>query len=226
MNQEAQAIPVHHDIEVLPHHARKDYKMGYSLYWADQLSADEIDRKSHFRIGNIQMPLLQQTMAAHGMLKRVDAPDWPDPGDFGLPPDVADPRFAEEPPADDREARYRAAVRDVLYGDSGVGAIPSYKLRSNDGWLVTPNEIRAALASASLEHPVDESSNTALEGPNAPEVDPSDLTDYQDPFLNWLVTKLQVRIITPTDEIGRGHLPTRWLNFLRGAAEHGGFFVY
>ncbi|MEV4190778.1 hypothetical protein [Streptomyces toxytricini] len=109
-----------------------------------------------------------------------EAPD-PRPEDFGLTPeDLQDPGGGRSPEA---LAAYTAAWRD-WQAERPTG-IPHYKIgEGNDGWLVTPAEIRAALAAFEAQ-PDAAKAGTMAEEPR------------------W-------------DE---------WIDYLRRAAEHGGFRV-
>lgn len=109
---------------------------------------DEMDRvdKNYFRLNIFGMSRMYDDMAKLSMVEDVRTPDFPQAGDFGVQGDV----FYDL----DEEARkthpvfgpYARAIDEHLSASFGASVIPGHKFGSNDGWLVTPDEIRAALA--------------------------------------------------------------------------------
>ena len=82
-----------------------------------------------------------------GIVRVADAPPFPQLADFGLTeyPDEDDP--GEVHP-------YNQAIHAWRTAPDGEGpGIPSYKLGSNDGWLVLPVEIRSGVLWADAHHP-------------------------------------------------------------------------
>lgn len=110
-------------------------------------------RRSYFRLNIWGMRTALDLMEALGMLTDESMPKWPRPEEYGLTQSPADPDWFEEGP-DKAKAeraltaagrRFLADQRAVADADHGGPGIAAYKFTSNDGWLVTPREIEAAL---------------------------------------------------------------------------------
>lgn len=100
-----------------------------------------------FRFNMSSMGPAKRAMDLLGMLSHNhEPPPWPRPADFGPPSaDLSAVQSAETP---ESVRAYQAACEAVVewQAEQPTG-IPDYKIGgSNDGWLVTPAEIRAALA--------------------------------------------------------------------------------
>ncbi|TNY36387.1 hypothetical protein [Thermomonospora catenispora] len=127
--------------------------------------------RSHFRLNVRGMERYRKAMAALGMAFESDPPDWPGPEEFGLtreqvqaagsPGDHPGLGLTEEQKA--RAAEHRAAVERVLawHGETDAPGIPLHKFSSNDGWLVLPDECRAAVK-AWEEYVADKGEETAM----------------------------------------------------------------
>lgn len=134
--------------------------MGYDMY-----SNDSEERYFHCNIWG--MGEARDALAALGMLDASFRPEWPEAKDFGFEVaanghvpelwnlverlDAQDGSTAcpegTDPDAWTRMLAYRDAERTTIEGEAATPAgIPPHKLGSNDGWLVTPREIEAALA--------------------------------------------------------------------------------
>lgn len=113
------------------------------------------------------------------------APKLPTAAEFGVEPGMWSYDEGDEVPGP--IAAYLAAMATATAAQAEEPAgIPAYKLRTNDGWLVTEAEIRSALTAHAAPRP------TA----------PSPVTE---PDYFWW---------------------PHWLDFLRLAADHGGFRVH
>lgn len=109
--------------------------------------------RSYFRLSGWGMAKAARTMASLGMLDEVTPPpEFPDRKSFG----VSDKAWQEWQAAawvlrDDTPAPVRywhaARQRALTYRPAEATGICAFKFRTQDGWLVTPGEIRAALAS-------------------------------------------------------------------------------
>ncbi|KWT61843.1 hypothetical protein ADL21_11195 [Streptomyces albus subsp. albus] len=102
---------------------------------------------SYFRLNIWGMDVARRAMATSGMLTHDAQPEWPDPERYGTTTDEVwsyDGGDDESAPSPIRE--FLAAVRRCTDAEADhPSGIPCYKLCSNDGWLVTPGEIAAAL---------------------------------------------------------------------------------
>ena len=177
--------------------------MGYDMYWEEQPrtpeAAEMSDPPDYFRLNIWGMVETRAAMEQLDMLDSAAWPSFPQLEQFGLDswPDQYDldggtfPYLSGTP-----EAAFLTEVATVLYGDGG-GRIPAYKFCSNDGWLVTPEEIRRSLA--------------IYDRSNAPtpryafDAYGHLLGNEIHPELEWW------------DE---------WIDYLRAAAAHGGIRVY
>jgi hypothetical protein len=121
--------------------------------WDDAWRAFDRAQTSYFRLNIWGMSACVDLMADLGMMTDEDAPKFPSPADYGLteyPDDPADyegdERAAIEAKLTDADRQFLAACRAVVdYEPEPVGGIPVGKFSSNDGWLVTPRQIAAAL---------------------------------------------------------------------------------
>lgn len=158
---EDQAAAIHaaaHHVETL----RCDYLNAPSASAAeameDDLDAawDAYDKSRtglYFRLNIWGMGTARQIMGALGMLTDAPFPDWPNLEEFGLPEYPDEPgnypegpyRVAAQALLNDEEIAFLEAVQETRDRDAKTPAIPSYKLMSNDDWLVTEREIQEAL---------------------------------------------------------------------------------
>ncbi|GGO58779.1 hypothetical protein [Streptomyces lasiicapitis] len=107
----------------------------------------------YFRLNIWGMGTARQIMGALDMLTDVPFPDWPTLEAYGLTDHPDEPDYYTEGPErdaaqarlTDQERAYLDAVRAVRDRDAETPGIPAYKLTSNDGWLVTEREVKAAL---------------------------------------------------------------------------------
>ncbi|MDQ2983471.1 MAG: hypothetical protein M3R70_06045 [Actinomycetota bacterium] len=125
--------------------------MGFDLYWADYAAApDDAPRPigAYFRLTNSGMSVVAHEMETQGMLYRAPFPRFPPWDEYVIPVD-------EDGEPDESSAAYRsysAALALVTAGeDQERSGIPTYKVSTNDDWLITPGEIEGALTVASLE---------------------------------------------------------------------------
>lgn len=117
------------------------------------LTAYRQANRSYFRLNNAGMSYCREAMAQLGMVTNQDMPAFPRLEDFNLseyPDNPADydgeERAAVEATLTDTEKKFRIALRTVTdYEPQPVIGIPVKKLRSNDGWLVTPAQCAAAI---------------------------------------------------------------------------------
>lgn len=116
---------------------------------ADQISK-ELDAayRSYFRLNIWGMGRARELMHAAGMLDLNSGHgDFPSPKDFGVTDEMWNDWDGESNDKTAPELRaYNEAVQAITDGQREEPAgIPVYKLGSNDGWLVTPDEIASAL---------------------------------------------------------------------------------
>ncbi|MFF3300932.1 hypothetical protein [Streptomyces sp. NPDC002908] len=98
--------------------------------------------KSYFRLNIWGMSTCREWMDVLGMVTDQPAPEWPEPGAYGLD-DYPD---EDSKTLTDDERKFLAdheAASD--HEPQPVTGIPMYKLCSNDGWLVTAAQCAAAL---------------------------------------------------------------------------------
>ena len=108
--------------------------MGYELQITD-LAGDE----GRYSLNRVGMASMRGALYELGMLVCAPAPDFPATPSGGWGADVQNPGAAW--------VAYEDQVGAVVaeqYAAEPAG-IPDYKLASNDNWLVTPDEIQAAL---------------------------------------------------------------------------------
>lgn len=111
--------------------------------WARVNEADPCS----FRVNSVGRWAVVENMSRLGMIDwDAQAPELPRPQDFGLQqyPLSEDEREEGETLTPAEEA-FLAALRKVRCMEDVVGPIPGYKL-SDDGWRITPREVRAALS--------------------------------------------------------------------------------
>jgi hypothetical protein len=106
------------------------------------------DRLSYFRLNVWGMGAYCRHMETIGMLEwGGDHPPFPDSADFNIPQQTViynGKAYQEDDEESSEYRRYDAATRKVLaWTDTEV--IAGHKFGSNDGWIVTPREIAAAL---------------------------------------------------------------------------------
>jgi hypothetical protein len=177
--------------------------MGFDLYWKECPHGPEEaalgDSPGYFRLNCWAMEATCTAMEQLEMLDPDASARFPRPEQFGLDgfPEWYD--WETGPityPDGTPEAAFGRAVQTVVESDSG-GRIPGYKFWSNDGWRVTPEEIRRSLAV--YDH-------QKAHAPGRPLlVDPQPLGNGLHQELDWWEA---------------------WIAFMRAAAEHGGIRVY
>lgn len=122
--------------------------------WSEAWKAyDDADR-SYFRLNIWGMSYCRDVMDRLGMVTDEDAPRFPSLEDFGLseyPEDPADydgdKRTEVEAHLADADRQFLAALKATTdFEPEPVRGIPIGKFGSNDGWLVTPRQIEAALS--------------------------------------------------------------------------------
>lgn len=123
----------------------------------------------YFRLSNGGMGRYADAMAELGMAhESTSGLDWSEA-----------PEYPEDDDNDEKMAAYTEAM-DKYLGGHGTPAdkptIPLHKFSSNDGWFVTPEEIRAALAAWDAHDldGLDQDTHATIE------------TDYWGEFIAWL----------------------------------------
>lgn len=183
--------------------------MGFDLYWENSATDEEVassedGEPEYFRLSVWEMAMALSWMELFGVLdaskleKRL-----PQPVDFDLA--YVPKRWDEdgndtEYEPDSAEELYLCAREAARDGDSG-GPIPAYKLRSNDGWLVTATEIERSLGRYDERLP--NRDNQPREIP-VPVVEDGEWNGEFEVFDWW----------------------GDWIDYLRAAVDHGGFRVF
>lgn len=123
----------------------------------DTLDARYVAEKSYFRLNIWGMGRYRGAMHALGMIyPSNEEPGWPEvsPRITEVSGYIEDPGFYEtqddfQAPTDDELAAAKKYIADVKAKlsahPSGGDTIPAHKFGSNDGWIITPDELKAAL---------------------------------------------------------------------------------
>ncbi|MFB7742471.1 hypothetical protein [Streptomyces sp. NPDC056132] len=127
--------------------------MGYDIYILNSDDTHAEGDDNYFRIAYTAMPRTLDTMLNFGMLVELPLPEAPPLEAYGLRVEQMQPGYRADTATAQRVAEYRAARNALLKAaPSHPAGISAYKLRHNDGFVVTPAEINAAL-SAYEAHP-------------------------------------------------------------------------
>jgi hypothetical protein len=109
---------------------------------------------ARYHLSNRQMSDAITVMEQAGMARQVPTPPFPQPATYGADSDEYDAYLdavdrgeAVQPSA--ALAAYLGARDEHLAANYDAEVIPRHKLWTNDGWLITPNELDAALPHAS-----------------------------------------------------------------------------
>jgi hypothetical protein len=118
--------------------------VGYDMYRRGEDRKSEAD---YFRLNIWGMDEAREQLYRVGIVRGADAPPVPRPEDFGLDADNDGIDLADDHP-------YMVACRHWQEGFHGEApGIPSYKLGSNDGWVVQPLEVQSGVRYADEHHP-------------------------------------------------------------------------
>jgi hypothetical protein len=108
---------------------------------------------ARYHLSNRQVGDAITVMERAGMARRVPTPPFPSPADYGASTDeydhwldASDRGHPSQPSAE--LAEYLAALDQHQRDNYGAEVIPVHKLWTNDGWLLTPDELTAALPHA------------------------------------------------------------------------------
>lgn len=159
---------------------------------AYELMQDE--EVSYFRLNIWGMSRYASAMLALGMVYDSRSPAFPPAWDyrgeadetlwFGVVDHVEDGEARPDAATDELVARARAYVEEAgkvrRHHPDGGDVIPVHKFGTNDGWVVTPDEIKAALAVYDAL-PVER-----VEDVLAEEVGHGERRDYWDRWIGWL----------------------------------------
>jgi hypothetical protein len=178
------------------------------MYWAKSTEpigeVESTESPDYFRMTVWSMAATRNAMSELGMLDlEMDWPNWPEPEDFGFneEPHRYDQNGSEiQYPAGSSEERFLRDYDRLAYSDRGA-CIPFLKLVTNDGWLVTPEEIQRSLAIYDRLEGLVPVATGCVGRDHRESVGPRS----RDPELEWW---------------------SEWIEWLRQAAEHGGFYVY
>jgi hypothetical protein len=108
---------------------------------------------ARYHLSNRQMGDAITVMERTGMARQVPTPAFPRPVDYG----TSGQEYEEYLDATDRGqvvqpspalANYLNALEEHLAANYDAEVIPRHKLWTNDGWLITPTELTAALPHA------------------------------------------------------------------------------
>ncbi|MFE9770626.1 hypothetical protein ACFYOV_02870 [Streptomyces sp. NPDC005931] len=130
--------------------------MGYDIYIQTADGRPAEGDENYFRFAWTAMPRTLDAMNNFGMLVELPVPAYPELSAYGLTREDFQPGTQRDQATATRIAEYRAAylaVKDA--SESEPKGIPAYKLRYNDGFLVTVAEITAALTTYEAHPHVD-----------------------------------------------------------------------
>jgi len=117
--------------------------MGYDMY---REGVDCREEDGYYRLNVWGMSEARPHLAEVGIVRWAEMPPVPRAEMFGVE------EYFEEA-ATPEEKSYQMAVEQWRSGPNGEGpGIPSYKLGSNDGWLVLPIEIVSGIGFADTNH--------------------------------------------------------------------------
>lgn len=129
--------------EIAEARAKNDeaYKNQTEGWWS-------MSRPDYYRYNIFGGGAMREALFVCGLLD-TELPDDVEPGSWGGPkfPKYDSETMPEGSPASEA---HREATEAVLSRDYG-GAIPAFKLGSNDGWLVTPAEIQRGIDRGKVE---------------------------------------------------------------------------
>jgi hypothetical protein len=108
---------------------------------------------ARYHLSNRQMSDAITVMEHAGMARQVPVPPFPQPVDYGATSDEHDAYLdatdrGETPQPSPELAAYLHAVGWHQRANYDAQVIPRHKLWTNDGWLITPDELTAALPHA------------------------------------------------------------------------------
>ena len=119
--------------------------MGYDMYRENADNRNDGD--GYYRLNVWGMSEARPILAKFGIVRWADSPPPPDGEKFGIT------EYFDEAVTPEQKS-YALALEQWRDGPNGEGpGIPSYKLGSNDGWLVLPLEIRSGIGFADANHP-------------------------------------------------------------------------
>ncbi|WP_328404031.1 hypothetical protein OHS70_34340 [Streptomyces sp. NBC_00390] len=120
--------------------------MGFDIYAQNPEGSPLEGIENYFRLGAFQGATVIDAMTNFGMVTDVPAPAWPRMADFGLTGEelyLGDEATAEQKAALDKLRAALIEARD--WAEPEPAGIPGFKLRYNEGRLITPAELGAAL---------------------------------------------------------------------------------
>ncbi|MXM62182.1 hypothetical protein GR925_01620 [Streptomyces sp. HUCO-GS316] len=130
--------------------------MGYDIHIQTHDGKPADGDENYFRFARTAMPRTLDAMNNFGMLVELPVPSYPELSAYGLTRQDFQPGTQPDQATATRIAEYRAAylaVKDA--SETEPKGIPAYKLRYNDGFLVTVAEITAALTTYEAHPHVD-----------------------------------------------------------------------
>ncbi|MFD9792073.1 hypothetical protein ACFWXK_14105 [Streptomyces sp. NPDC059070] len=120
--------------------------MGYDIYIQGPDGRPAPGDDHYFCINYFDMPRLLDVMDSFGMLVELPFPSWPELSAYGLEKTHLQQEAEADAATANRIAEYRAAHQAVADAcEAQPVGIPRYKLAYNDGFLIPPAEITAAL---------------------------------------------------------------------------------
>jgi hypothetical protein len=172
------------------------------------------EAQTYYRLNIWGMGRCRDIMWDRGDMIHVlgDHPPFPEPASYGLDEWPESMQYDDEYneigpwPEDSPEGKFTAASNAVLsYSPPGVRGIPSWKLGSNDGWLVTEDDCKGALA-ALRDWAITETGSTDESVVRAKMIEPPLVRhEGKEVAVEWWPT---------------------WVDFLETASTHGGFRTY
>jgi hypothetical protein len=127
----------------------EEFERQQRVAWKQYWHADG----ARYHLSNRQMSDAITVMEHAGMTRQVPTPSFPQPVDYGATSDAYDAWLDASDRGDPTEpspelVAYLDAVDRHLVANYDAQVIPRHKLWTNDGWLITPTELDAALPHA------------------------------------------------------------------------------
>jgi hypothetical protein len=140
---------LHDPTQPLDPEERAELEQRHRAAWKQYWHADG----ARYHLSNRQLGDALTAMEHAGMARRVPTPPFPRPNHYGATSaeydDWQDASSRGDPTNPSPElAEYLAALDQHQRANYGAEVIPVHKLWTNDGWLLTPDELDAALQHA------------------------------------------------------------------------------
>jgi hypothetical protein len=146
---EATDVQLHDPDHPLEPEEQAELEERHRAAWKQYWHADG----ARYHLSNRQVGDAITVMERAGMARRVPTPPFPTPADYGASTDEYDQWLDASDRGDPTQlsaelADYLDALERHQRDNYGAEVIPVHKLWTNDGWLLTPDELTTALPHA------------------------------------------------------------------------------